>query len=53
MRLWNGGIVNNPVWGSTKEFDALPNNNTYDQGTLDRDRLISISFQYTPNKLIR
>jgi len=50
VRLWSGGILNNPVWD--KVFTAAANNNTYDQGTSDRDRLVAISFQFTPSKLV-
>lgn len=57
VRLWAGGdaagAVSSPVAEANKIFTVGSAFNSYDQGVADRDRLISISFQYTPNKLIR
>jgi len=58
VRLWNGtGASPTPMTVESDRFvfTAEAANRTYDQGetAADRDRLISISFQYTPNKLIR
>ena len=63
VRLWDGGggaaadtMTIEPVGVPPIDvfsFTAEDGTSSYDQGVADRDRLISISFQYTPNKLFR
>jgi prepilin-type N-terminal cleavage/methylation domain-containing protein len=51
VRLWQG--TSTPMTAANLVFTAANGTNSYDQGGSDRDRLISISYQYTTNKLIR
>jgi prepilin-type N-terminal cleavage/methylation domain-containing protein len=56
VRLWSGGTSGTPMSAGAAPqamlFTRAAVTGTYDQGLNDRDRLISISYQWTPEKLI-
>ena len=56
VRLWSGGATTPMTAGASPQamlFTTSAAAGSYDGGVNDRDRLISISFQYTPEKLLK
>lgn len=53
VRMWQGQGTPMAATGTDMVFTANAATNTYDENLNDRDRLISISYQYTPEKLLQ
>ncbi len=52
VRLWAGTTSPMTVSAPSMQFAAVAGTGSYDQGLNDRDRLVSISYQWTTEKLV-
>jgi len=52
VRLWAGATSPMTAVAPSMQFLAAPATGSYDQGANDRDRLVSISYQWTTEKLV-
>jgi len=52
VRLWAGSTTPMAAVAPSMQFTAAAGTGSYDQGANDRDRLVSISYQWTTEKLV-